>query len=166
MVVTPREVDDLVRLVDGRCATGILVETAAAVACADELATVPVDRVYFGLNDFAINRGDASIFTAVLDGTVAAVRATFPEAAFGFGGMTDVGAGEPVPAVRLLEEMARLDCTYTFLRRSFRRDSLLRPTKTIVAGIQAAWEQCRTRDLEQVQRDRSALTAVLRELGA
>ncbi len=164
MVTVLAEVEDFLRRVNGRCATGILVETREACALADELAKFPLQRVYFGLNDFAISRGGGSIFRAVLDGSVERVREAFSGQAFGFGGMTVVEAGDPLPARMLLQEMARLHCHYTFLRRSFRRDTRERDPGEVVAGIQAAWLQCCQRDAEAIRRDRQALESGLHEL--
>jgi len=50
------------------------------------------------------------------------LRARCQERAFGFGGLTLPGYGDPLPGRSLYSEMARLDCRFTFLRRSFYRD--------------------------------------------
>ena len=115
------EVERMLHLVDGRCGVGILVETAQAVAASAALARLPISRVYVGLNDLAIDRGSASIFDALLDGTVERVRAEF-DVPFGFGGLTLPDRGAPIPCRQLIAEMVRLDCSFSFLRRSFRRD--------------------------------------------
>jgi hypothetical protein len=164
MVTSLSEVEDFLRLVGARCATGIMVETVEAYAMARDLASLPLQRVYFGLNDFAISRGGGSIFRAVLDGSVERMREIFREQAFGFGGMTAIEAGDPLPARLLLEEMARLHCNYTFLRRSFRRDTRACCPGEVVAGIQAAWQRCRKRDAETIRRDRQILETRLHEL--
>lgn len=164
MVMSPDEVEAFLRLVDMRCATGILIETVAAYASARDLAKLPFERVYFGLNDFAINRGGGSIFRAVLDGSVERMREVFSEKTFGFGGVTAIEAGFPVPAKHLLEEMARLDCRYSFMRRSFRRDTMERNPHTVVADIHDFWLRCRKRDSATIQRDRQTLEVLLREL--
>ena len=57
MVRTPEEVERTLALVDGRAGLGILVETRDAIAAADELARLPLSRVYVGLNDLSIDRG-------------------------------------------------------------------------------------------------------------
>ena len=77
MVDTPSEVDSTLGLIDGRCDLGILVETEIGVGNADDLARLPLASVYVGLNDLAISRGSASIFDAVADGTVEALRQVF-----------------------------------------------------------------------------------------
>ena len=162
MVTRPPEVDRFLGLIAGRAAAGILVETIEALACVQDLSAFPLDRVYFGLNDFAISRGGGSIFRAVLDGSVARAREAFSAVPFGFGGLTAADAGHPVPCRRLIEEMARLQCDFSFLRRSFRRDYATRPA--IIDGITAAWTECTQRDPAAVVRDHERLRAVIRDL--
>jgi hypothetical protein len=164
MVTRREEVEQFLDMVGGRAATGILVETADALAHARELALCPLDRVYFGLNDFAISRGGGSIFRAVSDGSVQRAREAFANACFGFGGLTAVDAGHPVPCRRLIEEMARLGCQFTFLRRSFRRDLTTRAAHHVVSDILGAWHRCVQRDDEAVDRDHEELKRIIREL--
>jgi hypothetical protein len=164
MVTRPAEVARFVGLIAGRAGAGILVETVEALARVGELRSFPLDRVYFGLNDFAISRGGGSIFCAVLDGSVARARDAFAGTCFGFGGLTAADAGHPVPCRLLIEEMARLHCDCTFLRRSFRRDHAARPAQAIIAGIHAAWAECAARPLAAVSRDHERLCTLLRDL--
>lgn len=70
MVRNPAQVERFLRRVDGRCGVGLRVETEAALRCVADLPAFQLDRLYFGLNDFAISRGGGSIFRAVLDGSV------------------------------------------------------------------------------------------------
>jgi hypothetical protein len=164
MVTRPSEVESFLRMVGGRVGVAILVETVEALDLVDELATFPLDRVYFGLNDFAISRGGGSIFKAVFDGSVARAREAFAETRFGFGGLTAIDGGHPVPCRRLLEEMARLKCDFCFLRRTFRRDLASRTATSIVAGLDAAWRECLARDAAAIERDHAALCTILRDL--
>lgn len=164
MATSPAEVEGFLRVIDGRCEAGILVETKEAFDAVNDLAKLPLQRVFFGLNDFAISRGGGSIFRALLDGAVEEARAAFETQAFGFGGMTAMEAGDPLPARMLLEEMARLDCQFTFLRRSFRRDVRGRDHSEVVAGIQSAWQRCLMRDEEAILHDHQALKARLHEI--
>ncbi len=120
-----RRVDDVARvldLIDGRCGLGILIETADAVRIAADLCGLPLTRVYVGLNDLSIDRGIANIFTSVADGTVERVRRACVKP-FGFAGLTHPDAGAPIPCRLLVSEMVRLDCAFSFVRRSFRRDA-------------------------------------------
>jgi hypothetical protein len=95
---------------------------------------------------------------------VARARDAFAGTCFGFGGLTAADAGHPVPCRLLIEEMARLRCDFTFLRRSFRRDHAARPAQAIIAGIHAAWAECAARPLAAVSRDHERLCTLLRDL--
>jgi hypothetical protein len=112
--------------------------------------------VYVGLNDLAIDRGTCNLFQAVVDGTVERVRRAIA-VPFGFGGLTLPERGEPISCRLLMGEMTRLDCHFSFLRRSFRRDSKGRPLADVVARIRAGLEASRQRTDSQVACDREAL---------
>ena len=165
MVSTPEEVERTLALVDGRAGLGILVETRAAVAAADELARLPLSRIYLGLNDLSIDRGTASIFAPLVDGTLDEVRECFAGVRFGFGALTLPDAGSPIPCRLLLGELARLRCDFTFLRRSFYRDVVGRDVAAEVARIHTAVGAAFARDDQAVVRDRSELVERLAELG-
>ncbi len=156
MVESPGEVASWLEMVGGRCASGILVETTAGVAAAARLATLPLAHVYVGLNDLAIDRRSASLFEAVVDGTVESLAARFTGRMFGFGGLTVVDRGAPIPCRLLLAEMARLGCGFTFLRRSFRRDIVGRDMPCEVASMRELWKRCRARsvDAQRAEHDR------------
>lgn len=164
MVTAPHEVERFLRAVNGRCQVGILVETVHAMVCVRGLAELPLDRVYFGLNDFAISRGGGSIFRAVFDGSVERAREAFGGTPFGFGGVTAIDGGTPVPCARLVEEMARLDCQFSFMRRSFRRDVQRVGAARLTDDVQAFWQQCLQRSATEVARDRRSLEQLLREV--
>jgi hypothetical protein len=157
MVRRAAEVERFLGLVAGRVRAGILVETDEAVRCAGDLARLPLDAVYVGLNDLAISRGYRSLFEAVLDGTVEAVRRAFPEVRFGFAGVTTVDRGHPVPCPMLLQEMERLGCGFSFLRRSFRRDVAGRDPGAEIARIHGCWAGLAARTPAERERDRAAL---------
>ena len=163
MVEHPREAERLVALVAGRVCPGILVETVAACAHARELAQVPLGAVYVGLNDLAISRGRRFIFDAVADGTVERLRDVFHPPRFGFGGMTVLDGGRPVPARLLLAEMARLHCSFTFLRRSFKRDIAARDWRAERALLAQEWRALHERTPDQVSRDRLRLHEAIRQ---
>jgi hypothetical protein len=153
MVRLPWEVERVLQMVDGRCRLSILVETREAVDCAPKLARLPVARVYMGLNDLAIDRGATSIFDAVADGTVEQVRREFAVPC-GFGGLTLPELGAPIPCRLLIAEMARLECSFSFLRRSFTRDTLGSSLSPLVPRIRAALRHASLRTPEAVECDR------------
>ena len=160
------EVERVLDRVGGRCPVGILVETRAATTIAPELARLPLARAYVGLNDLAIERGHRNIFSALADGTVERIRAAFASVPFGFGGLTLPELGHPVACRLLLAEMVRLDCRFTFLRRSYLRDVSGRDQRAAVASIRAATTRSRGRPPEAIERDRRELVAAVAEAGS
>ncbi len=159
MVRTPEEVEAVLELVAGRSGLGILVETRDALAAADDLARLPLARVYVGLNDLAIDRGSATIFAPLGDGTLDDLRRRFAEVRFGFGGLTVPEGGHPIPCRLLVGELARLECDFTFLRRSFYRDVAGRDVSAEVPRIHAALAEAHARPGAEVDRDREELLA-------
>jgi hypothetical protein len=145
MITSPEQPLRVLEMVDGACGVGILVETPEAVCCADRLAALPLSRVYVGLNDLAISRNLPNIFSAVSDGTVEQVRRYFKATPFGFGGLTLPERGFPIPARLLISEMARLNCQFSFMRRSFWRDTAGRDLAVEIPrlkeAIQAAFDR-------------------------
>jgi hypothetical protein len=160
MVRSVRDVETVLDLVRGQVGVGILIETVAGVEQAAAFARLPLVRVFVGLNDLAIERKTPNIFTAVTDGTVGALRQHF-SVPFGFGGLTRPGGGHPIPCRLLMGEMARLDCQFSFLRRSFLRDlrdgSMDERVAEIRRGLAEAW--LRTED--QIAHDRAALASAV-----
>ena len=161
MVRRREEVESVLDRVRGRCRVGILVETVEAVSHAGELCALPLSRVYVGLNDLAIDRGSASIFDAVADGTVDEVRRACP-LPFGFGGLTLPDAGSPVPCRLLIAEMTRVGAGFSFLRRSFHRDIAGRDVAAEVPRLLAAIDAARQRPPDAVARDRAEFAAAVR----
>lgn len=156
MVRGVHEVEAVLRAVDGRCGVGILIETMAATRHVDALATLPLSRVFVGLNDLAIERGAFCLFSAVVDGTVERVRQPF-RVPFGFGGLTLPDRGHPIPCRLLIGEMIRLGCAFSFLRRSFHRDMRGRAMQDAVPEIRLALAHARRRPADRVAQDRAAL---------
>lgn len=156
MVRDLEAVESVLKKCEGRCGVGILVETRAALGILDELASMPLSRVYVGLNDLAIDLGERNIFTAILDGTVETVRRHFA-APFGFGGLTLSDRGYPIACRLLIGEMARLNCTFSFLRRSFHRDIKGRDLKTEIPRLLRALQEARLRSSDGIAADRHEL---------
>jgi hypothetical protein len=156
MVQSTEEVEHVLRQARGRCGVGILVETVAAIQVVQELARLPLCRVYVGLNDLAIERRAPNIFTAVLDRTVEGVRGHF-RVPFGFAGLTLRDCGYPIPCRLLIGEMARLQCGFGVLRRSFYRDIRGRNPAVEIPRLRDALREAYLRPPEAVRRDRYAL---------
>jgi hypothetical protein len=154
-----RDIDDVECVLDvanGRIGVGILVETRDAVANAGRLGRLPLTRAFVGLNDLAIERRSPSIFSPLSDGTVAEVRNAF-RARFGVAGLTIPEGGDPLPSRLLAGELARLQCDFTFLRRSFKRDTRDRSLDIEVPRIRDALRTAWNRSRDDVERDRVEL---------
>lgn len=160
MVRRVEDVELALNLVAGRCGLGILIETKEAVAIARDLCTLPLSRVYVGLNDLAIDRGLANIFTSVADGTVERVRRNC-DLPFGFAGLTHPAEGAPVPCRLLISEMVRLGCAFSFLRRSFRRDSSRYGAAEVVRALRAELDAARGRSADESVAARHALASAV-----
>ena len=150
MVRSANEVETVLAWVNGRCDLGILIETEAAVERSGELARLPISRVYVGLHDLAIERKTANPFQAIADGTVERLRAAF-EVPFGFAGLTLPDRGFPIPCRLLMAEMARLRCDFTFLRRSFHRDTFNLDLRYAIARIRRAMREAFARSTAELE---------------
>lgn len=156
MARRPEEVERTLDLAGGRAGVGMLIETTVAVRRVEQFAALPLARVYVGLNDLAIERRTPNLFTAVADGTLDAVRRAF-RAPFGFGGLTLPERGAPIPCRLLIGEMARLGCSFSFLRRSFRADTEGRDLRVEVPRIRQALSEAAARPATAVVADRRRL---------
>lgn len=153
MVESPHEVTRVASLVGGRARVGIMVETVAACANADEIARAPVDFVYVGLLDLAVARREGNVFRPFADGTADRLREIFATTRFGIGGVTVIDGGSPVPCRTLLGEMARLETDVAFARRSFKRDAAHRDLGVEHERLRAAWDELLQRDSAAVAAD-------------
>ena len=165
-----RRADEVVAALEvaaGRCGLGILVETTDAVRSVEALAALPLARIYLGLNDLMIDRGGGSLFEALVDGTVdrVAAAATGAGVAFGVAGLTLPEAGRPVPCRLVLGALARVDASFTFLRRSFWADVAGLELAVEVPRILAAAERASRRRSREVAVDHAELMAHVDRLG-
>ena len=155
MVRSAEEVDRVLSRVGRRCGVGILIETQAALAGLDDLAALPLTRVYVGLNDLAIERGSTNIFEPLVDGTVEWIRKHF-SIPFGLAGLTIADSGAPIPCRLVIGELMRLDCTFSFLRRSYHADIRGRDPAEEVPRLREALEAATRRTAGEIESDRDA----------
>ncbi len=160
MVRSVGQVQAVLEQAGERCGVGILVETNEAVQLVEQLAVLPLSRVYVGLNDLAIERHHLNIFSSLLDGTLEFIRQPF-HGPFGFGGLTLPDGGFPIPCRLLIGEMARLNCTFSFLRRSFYRDIEGRDLGLEIPALQQAIQSAFARSQHEINRDRMDLESAI-----
>ena len=162
MVRTIDEVEDVLNCVAGRCGVGVMIETDEAVNLARELGQLPLSRAYIGLNDLAIDRRKTNIFDSLEDGTIDYVR-EFIKAPFGFAGLTLPELGHPILCRLLISEMARLECSFTFLRRSFLRDVKDKDPSVEVRRIYKAVEEAFRSGDEEKTANREDIKKIIKE---
>ena len=117
------EIDDIARMIDGRCGFVPLIETAAAFEIAESVAQhAGVDEVFVGLNDLHLSLGLEFLFEPLANGMLDRACAKFARTGkpYGFGGIARVGEGD-LPAEYILREHARLGSTRVNLSRTFAR---------------------------------------------
>lgn len=165
MVRTLDQIKHFLKCVGGRCETIVMIETLEALAGCGDWSDLGVTQVYVGLNDLGIERGTSFIFTPIFDGLLDRVRADSTSISkFGFGGLTLPWAGSPVPSLYLYQEMARLGCDFTFLRRSFYRDVVDLKPPVAISAIQEELNHARRRSKAQEQKDRDIAVSMMKRM--
>lgn len=155
------EVTTILHLVKEKAHVSVMIETLEAINITRQLDQLPLARVYVGLNDLRICRGSDSIFSAIEDGTVESIREMIKYTPFGFGGLTTPGFGTPLPVEHFLHEMTRLDCQFTFLRRSFFQDTAKKNIQEELFKISEAIQLSMNRDEESIKQGKLELTGQL-----
>ena len=154
MAEHPREIERFVKLVDARVETIIQIETQPLVDHCHNLRDIGWNYAYIGLNDLMISRHSKWLWEAVADGTVERIFDILKDRQVGFGGVTVIGGGKPIPFVELLSEMARLGCHLSFLRRSFKREIQGRDINAEIQAVRAVWSAACRRQPEAILQDR------------
>ena len=163
MAESAADVERFLTLVRGRARTLVQLETASLVDRVATIRDLPWDSAYVGLNDLMISRRADWLWTPLLDGTLDRVFDALAGRPVGFGGVTVMGGGHPIPFSLLLREMERLSCRLSFLRRTFWREIEGRDVAAELDAVRAAWRAARLRSPEAVARDHAALQALLGE---
>jgi hypothetical protein len=121
MFTTPAEVEEFVRIVNGRATVNLLLETPAALARLDDILEVAgIDELHVGLNDLHLGMGLRFLFEPLSGGLVDHVsqRARAAGVRFGFGGIARLGHGR-LDAALILSEHFRLRSEMVILSRDF-----------------------------------------------
>ena len=134
MIKVASEVERVLKIINGRAKCIPMIELHEAVINRSSIGALPVEKIYVGLNDLAISRNSRNIFTPMIDGTMDEIRAS-TSINLGVAGLTHPQLGQPIPSGFLLNEMKRLNCGFTFLRRSFFKDSKTHPVAEILSDI-------------------------------
>ncbi len=115
------EVSQFIAAVNNRVKTTILLETAEAVECIDEVLELSgIDEIHIGLNDLHLSYGLDFMFELLSNGVVERLCSKFKAKGipFGFGGIARLGNGQ-LKSERVIMEHYRLGSTRAILSRSF-----------------------------------------------
>lgn len=164
MARTPEQAERFVDRIAGRVRSIVQIETQSLVDRIADLQQIGWDSVYIGLNDLMISRGADWIWRPVLDGTVDHIFETLSDRNVGFGGVTVIGGGRPIPFTMLFAEMARLGCSMSFLRRSFHVEIGNRDMAAEIKAVRVLWDALLKRGTEAVARDHDRLIELLQRI--
>ena len=144
---TVEEVQEFVKLVDGRAKTMLLVETPESAERIGEIVKVPgIDEIFIGLNDLSLGYGKKFMFEVLADGTVEKISKVIKaeKIPFGFGGLAALNGGL-LPGHMVLKEHYRLGSGCVILSRSFCNTSKcadLKEIENIFASGVSAIREC------------------------
>jgi hypothetical protein len=164
MACSAKEVERFLKRVNGRAETLIQIETQDLVDRVADLRGLDWNYAFIGLNDLMISRAGNWLWEPLLDGTVESIFSELPGRQLGFGGVTIVGGGYPLPFIELLREFARLGATISFMRRTFRREILGRDLVAELQAVQAIWRAALLRSPQAVQQDHKEFLARLKSI--
>ncbi len=148
------EVEEFISIVGDKAEPCIMIETQSLLDDMNALSKLAWKTAFIGLNDLMISRSGTYIWDPLIDGTVDWIFAQLPGRKLGFGGITLLEHGHPLPFKLLIKEMARLGCDFSFLRRSFYRDIQSLDPKLECNKVRAYWEECLARSASEIQNDR------------
>ena len=118
---TLQEVEQFVKIVDGRAKVCLLVETPEAASLLESIVDVPgIDMIHFGLNDMHLALGMKFMFQLLADGSVDKWTNIVGRKGikYGFGGLASLDGGA-VPGRMILKEHYRLGSQMVILSRAF-----------------------------------------------
>ena len=165
MVTHPNEIIQALEFcVSKNIKVGILVETLGAVESIHDFAKLPLSRVFFGLNDYAIQSSNSNIFSPIIDDTIKYVADAVQDIPFGFGGLTHTDLGSPISCRLLLAEMIKHGCSFSFLRRSFYRDLKTISHHTIYESISQEVAQLNKRSPDEIKKDTEQLYTAVKSI--
>lgn len=151
MAKSVAEVERFLRLLDHRAAAIVQVETPGLFAAPKALRDLPWQQLYIGLNDLMVARADGFLWQPLFNGTLEAFCMQLAPRRAGFGGVTMIGAGAPIPTCELMAEMLRLNCDLTVLRRSFARDCAALDAATEITKIRATFAELNSNPMRREQ---------------
>lgn len=167
------EIQTFLRLVNDRCRTMLLLETAEAAEGIEEIVRIPgINEIHIGLNDLHLSYCRRFMFELLADGTVERLMRIIRQNRItcGFGGIARLGGGM-LPAELILGEHYRMHSEIVILSRSFcdtakttDRREIERQFEDGVAEIRQ-WEQhCASWTKEQFSENQRRVKECVRQI--
>ena len=153
MFKTPLEVSQFYEIVSKRANTSLLFETKEAISCINHFKDFDVNEIYVGLNDLGIAYKVKFPYELISKGIVDYVREQFPNHDFGFGGITVLDKGFPLPTKDIIKELARLRANQVIIRRAFKRDIVKKNMKKEVKRIKNFYKVCESRNEQHIKNE-------------
>lgn len=157
MAGSAKEVERFIEILSDRAVPCIMIENVEILRDLDVLQKLPWEYAFIGFNDLMITRSGNFIWEPVIDGTLELIFSKLPGRKLGFGGITLVDKGSPIPFKLLANEMSRLGCHFSFLRRSFKRDIAGHDINKEIFKIREFWKQCQSRNPATVKAESNDL---------
>lgn len=164
MAQSSSDVKEFIRIINGRATTIVQLETQSLLEDCESLRDLEWNYLYIGLNDLMVSRKSNWIWDPLLDSTVDKIFTILQGREVGFGGVTIIGGGYPVPFIDLLREMARNGCRLSFLRRTFKREILGRNFKSEIQAVRSTWTATLNRSPHAIEADHKAFVQKLRDI--
>jgi hypothetical protein len=162
MAKTIEEISRFLEIIDNRTETLVQIETPDLVNKTKELSKLAWDYAHVGLNDLMLAKGTSSIWISLVDGTVEDVCNNLNGRQYGFGGMTIIGGGHPIPFNLVLHEMTRLNCSLGILRRSFKRELMGRDINLEIKALRNYIDCSILRNNYAIEEDKNKLHEAVR----
>lgn len=118
---TVEEVEEFIKMVEGRAQTCLLLETIGAENCLEQILEVSgIDEIHIGLNDLHLQYKLNFMFELLANGKVEEICSKIAEKGirYGFGGIAKLDEGM-LPARHIIGEHYRLGSQMAILSRSF-----------------------------------------------
>lgn len=150
-------------ILGGRAKSLIQIETKHLLEEVVALKNLDWDFTHVGLNDLMLSRNKSNIWESVYDGTVSEICKKLQGRAYGFGGLTTVDGGFPIPAKWIIKKMVADGCSVGILRRSFKSDIIGRDMCDEIAKLRDFIESNKNRNSDEERKDTLHLEKLIGE---
>lgn len=153
MVKKRHEINTALSWLSNQIPLSIMLETKDILQEISALPFVHIKRAYIGLNDLHISRETSSLFDAFTDGTVDKIFAQVNgRTQLGVAGITVPSGGYPIPAKYLMSELLRLTADFTFLRRSYFKDTVSISQEEAINAIKTCLDSMPVNSVEDLSK--------------